>query len=107
MKISAIKKRSETHALTKDDIVHSIYTRLDLPKYKSTEVTEPLPEIIKRTLAKGNDVLISKFGRFSFKEKREWMGRNPPADEKTLLRDRRVVRFISSAILRNRIYEKI
>ena len=36
-------------ALTKGDIVDSICNRLDLPKYKSSQVVDPLLEIIKNT----------------------------------------------------------
>lgn len=55
-------------ALTKKDIVFSIYTNLALPKYKTEEIVESLLEIIKRTIANGEDVLISRFGKFSVKE---------------------------------------
>jgi integration host factor subunit alpha len=90
-------------ALTKNDIVHSIYTRLNLPKPKSFEVVESLLEIMKRALGNGEDVLVSGFGKFSVKDKKERMGRNPQTGEKMLLRGRRVVRFTPSGILRERI----
>ena len=94
-------------ALTKNDIVFSIYTKLELPKYKSMEAAESLLEILKRTLANGEDVLISGFGKFFVKEKRERLGRNPQTGEKMLLRARRIVRFTPSGILRDRINGKI
>ena len=50
--------------LTKVQIVESIHNQIGLPKNKSTEIIETLIEIIKRTLAFGEDVLISNFGRF-------------------------------------------
>ena len=93
-------------ALTKKDIVHAIYTRLDLPKYQAEEITESLLEIIKRTLAKKEDVLISGFGKFTVKEKRERMGRNPQTGEKMLLRGRRIVRFTTARSLRDKINQK-
>ena len=88
-------------ALTKNDIVFSIYTKLDIPKYKSEQAVESLLEIIKRTLENGEDVLISGFGKFSVKEKRARMGRNPQTGEKMLLRGRRIVRFTTSKNLRD------
>ena len=72
--------------LTKNDIPHSIYTRLDLPKYKSMEAVESLLEIIKRIMAKGEDVLLSGFGKFSVKDKRGRIGRNPHTGEKSCSR---------------------
>jgi integration host factor subunit alpha len=94
-------------AFTKNDMVHAIYTRLDLPKHKSEEVVESLLEIMKRTQTSGEDVLISGFGKFSVKEKRERMGRNPETGKKMLLRARRIVTFTTSGILRGRINGKV
>ena len=93
-------------ALTKNDITYSIRTRLGLPKYKSVEIVESLLEIMKRTLANEEEILISGFGKFSVKEKRQRMGRNPKTGEKMLLRSRRIVRFTTSGILRNKINGK-
>ncbi len=93
-------------ALTKNDIVHSIYTRLDLPKYKSLEAVESLLEIIKKSLENGEDVLISGFGKFRVREKRERMGRNPQTAEQMKLRARRVVTLNPSGFLRDRINGK-
>jgi integration host factor subunit alpha len=90
-------------ALTKDDIADSIYRRLDLPKYKSIEVLESLLEIIKKTLVNGEDVLITGFGKFCVKNKRERMGRNPQTAEQMKLRARRVVTFRGSSVLRDKI----
>jgi integration host factor subunit alpha len=90
-------------ALTKDDIADSIYRRLDLPKYKSIEVLESLLEIIKKTLVNGQDVLITGFGKFCAKNKRERMGRNPQTAEQMKLRARRVVTFRCSSVLRDKI----
>ena len=90
-------------ALTKDDIADSIYRRLDLPKYKSIEVLESLLELIKKTLVNGEDVLITGFGKFCVKNKRERMGRNPQTAEQMKLRARRVVIFRCSSVLRDKI----
>ena len=90
-------------ALTKNDIVDSVYNRLDLPKKNSIQVVESLLEIIKNTLESGEDVLISGFGKFCLKDKRERTGRNPQTAEAMQLRPRCVVRFRCSGVLRDRI----
>ena len=51
-------------SLTKANLTDSIHTRIDLPKAKSTRVVESLLEIIEKTLANGEDVLITGFGKF-------------------------------------------
>ena len=90
-------------AVTKDDIVNAVYTNLKLPKNKSIEIVESLLETIKSTLEKGEDVLISGFGKFRVREKRKRKGRNPQTSETMMLKARRVVTFNASGILRDKI----
>lgn len=88
---------------TKDHIVNSIYNQLDLPKNTSIEIVESLLEIIKKTLASGEDVLISGFGKFCVRGKEKRRGRNPQTGEDMTLRSRRVVTFKCSGVLRDKI----
>jgi len=89
--------------VTKAKIVNSIYNRLDLSKNTSIEVVESLLEIIKRTLANGEDVLITGVGKFCVKDKGKRRGRNPQTGRDMTLRPRRVVTFKCSGVLRDRI----
>jgi len=91
---------------TKAQIVDSIYNRLDISKDRTVEVVESLLEIIKRTLADGEDVLITGFGKFCVKDKGQRRGRNPQTGKDVTLRPRRVVTFGCSGILRDRINGK-
>ena len=50
-------------------------------------------EVIKRTLESGEDVLISRFGKFCVKTKHERRGRNPATGKNMVLEPRRVVTF--------------
>lgn len=93
-------------ALTKAQMIDSIYRQVDLPKARSTQVVESLLEIIKKTLEDGEDVLITGFGKFSVKDKRRRKGRNPHTGEDLMLAERRVVTFRCSGRLRDRINGK-
>ena len=66
--------------LTKADIISAIQTANGYSLNKSTDTTETLLDIIKRTLESGEDVLISGFGKFQVKDKGERRGRNPATD---------------------------
>ena len=55
-------------ALTKIEIVNSIADQIGFTKNHSFEIVEILLEIIKKTLESGDDVLISRFGKFCVKE---------------------------------------
>ncbi|UCE51420.1 MAG: integration host factor subunit alpha, partial [Desulfobacterales bacterium] len=85
-------------ALTKDDIVKLMYNKSDLSKAQSTKVLETLLETIKGTLANGEDVLISGFGKFCVKDKDQRRGRDPQTGKDMILRSRRVVTFKCSGV---------
>lgn len=70
---------------------------------KSKWIVESLLEIIKHTLESGKDVLISGFGKFSVKDKKERKGRNPQTADDMILRARRVVLFHCSEGLREKV----
>jgi integration host factor subunit alpha len=90
-------------ALTKEKIISSIYDQVGLGKNQSQNVVERLLEIIKQKLEKGEDVLVSGFGKFVVKEKSARRGRNPQTSEEMQLRARRVIVFKTSGVLRDKI----
>ena len=89
--------------LTKAHLVDSIHNKLGLHKNQSVQTLESILEIIKNTLENGEDVLITGFGKFYVKEKRERRGRNPETGEDLMLESRRVVGFKCSDKLRERM----
>ncbi len=89
--------------LIKSHLVDAIAEQNGFSKKKSTETVETILEIIKSTLVSGEDVLISGFGKFCVKEKRERKGRNPATGEDMMLAPRRVVTFKCSGKLKDRI----
>jgi integration host factor subunit alpha len=90
-------------ALTKADIIESVHQQIGFSKKKSTELVEQLIEIIKSTLASGDEVLVSGFGKFCVNEKKERRGRNPATGDSMMLRPRKVVTFKVSGKLRRKI----
>ena len=89
--------------LTKADIVDAVQSELGIPKNQSIDKIEALIEIIKSTLASGEDVLVSGFGKFCVKEKKERSGRNPATGEEMMLRPRKVVTFKWSGKLKEKL----
>jgi integration host factor subunit alpha len=90
-------------SVTKADIVQSIMDQIGFTKNQSSEVTETLLEVIKRTLASGEDVLVSGFGKFCVNEKAQRKGRNPATGDAMMLRPRKVVTFKCSGKLKRKI----
>ncbi len=89
--------------LTKSQIVEKIRTSTNSSEKKSKETVETLLEIIKQTLADGEDVLVSGFGKFCVKEKAERRGRNPSTGGDMMLKARKVLTFRCSGKLRDKI----
>ena len=92
--------------LTKAKLVESIHNQIGFTKNKSSEIVETCLEIIKSTLESGEDVLISGFGKFCVKEKKERKGRNPATGNAMMLAPRKIVTFKCSGKLRDMINGK-
>lgn len=89
--------------LTKAHIVDTIQNQTGLPRKRCVELVETLLEEIKKALESGEDVMISRFGKFCVNEKKERKGRNPATGDDLMLAPRRVVTFKCSQALRNQI----
>ncbi len=92
--------------LTKADIIDSLYASTDFTKAQSAELVNSFVEIMKRALENGEDILITGFGKFWVKEKRQRKGRNPQTGEDLMLDAKRVVTFRCSGALRDAINRK-
>jgi integration host factor subunit alpha len=90
-------------ALTKDHLMTSIHKKLGLPKSKSVKLVESLLETMKMKMEQGEDVLISRFGKFCIKSKNARRGRNPATGEDLMLGSKRIVTFKCSPVLRDKV----
>ena len=93
-------------ALTKTEITEKIQKKLKISRTTSYDIMETFLEIIKHNLEKGEDVMISGFGKFCVNEKKARKGRNPATNQEMTLPSRRVVTFKCSGKLRNSINDK-
>ena len=94
-------------ALTKTDIVERISETLDLSGPEAKDMLEEMLETIKSTLASGDDIMISGFGKFQVNEKAPRKGRNPATGEDMMLNGRKTVTFKCSGKLRDNINEAV
>jgi integration host factor subunit alpha len=90
-------------ALTKNELVAKIREETGFTFKAATETVDQLMEIIKSTLASGEDVMISGFGRFCVKKKDVRKGRNPATGVDMMLDARNVLTFKCSGKLRDQI----
>jgi integration host factor subunit alpha len=86
--------------VTRKHLADSIQEQTGISKHKSIELVETIIELISRTLENDEDVMISGFGKFAIKHKRERKGRNPATGDDMMLEQRKVVTFKCSGKLR-------
>ena len=87
-------------SMTKADMVKIICEKMDFASKESTEVVDQVFDIIKETLEGGEKIKISRFGKFSLRQKGSRKGRNPKTGEEMVISGRRVVTFKPSNLLR-------
>jgi integration host factor subunit alpha len=74
-----------------------------LPKKRAARAVDTIFEIMKKSLEKGDSVLISGFGKFIVKFRWARKGRNPRTGEQIILESRRVVTFHCAPRLKEKI----
>ena len=89
--------------LAKAHIVKAIAEQNGFPKSRSFEIVQILLEIIKSRLASSENVLISGFGKFCVRDKKQRKGRNPATGDAMMLRPRKTVTFRCSGKLKEKI----
>lgn len=90
-------------AITKTKLAEAVSKEFELPKSDAVSSVESLLEIIKKTLASGESLLVSGFGKFTIKEKKKRKGRNPQTGNDLILDARRIVTFKCSNKLRDAV----
>jgi len=89
--------------LKKEDLISGVFDYTGMTKTESRRAVETLFEIMKETLERGEEVKISGFGKFQVKEKKARRGRNPRTGTDMTLRERRILVFRTSPVLREKI----
>ena len=88
---------------TKQTIINKISEKNNQTPSQAKDTVETLLEIMKSTLASGEDIMLSGFGKFQVNNKALRKGRNPATGKDMMLKERRIVTFKCSGGLRDRI----
>ena len=86
---------------TRNDIIEAISENVGLSLSESSLIIEEIFELILSELEKGNDVKISSFGTFSVRHKKTRIGRNPKTGIEVPIKERNVVTFSASNVLKS------
>lgn len=87
--------------MTKEDLIKNVWKELDITNKEARQIVENVFDTMKSVLAKGEEVEIRGFGKFSLRNKNKRIGRNPRTGEEAEISARRVVTFRPSKIFKN------
>ena len=88
---------------TRKDLSNKIYQNLGFSKNLSSKIVDNFFEALISGIIKSNKIKISSFGTFSVLNKKERMGRNPKTKVEAKIFSRKVVKFIPSLLLKEKL----
>ena len=92
--------------MTKEEIISKVCNATDkITNKKARETVELTFNIIKDTLAKGENVELRTFGNFKVRHKKPRMERNPRTGEEAQITERNVVTFRASKIFKQALMD--
>ena len=86
--------------MTKAELIEAIYQHRGGNKGDAARLVDEVFDAMRDTLATGDSVMISGFGKFKVRQKRARVGRNPQLGTEMVIAPRRVVTFKPSVILK-------
>jgi integration host factor subunit alpha len=90
-------------ALTKADFAEQLTDAIGLDKREANALVDGFFETAKTSLAQGEPVKVSGFGKFELRDKLARLGRNSKTGEETIITPRRVVTFKPGQKLKARL----
>jgi integration host factor subunit alpha len=89
--------------MTKQDLVENIRANCNLQRKEAEAIMTSVLDIIKESLASGEEVKLSGFGKFVVQQKRDRTGRNPQTGEPLTITARKILTFKPSTLLKQEI----
>ena len=88
-----MKKVDSNGTLVKADIVDLVYTKVGFTRHEAVQAVEIIFHEIKKHLAQGENVRISRFASFILRKKNSRSARNPKTGESIRIKARTVLTF--------------
>lgn len=101
--INIFIKGPASMTLTKSENIAGVAEIKGYSRNKASKTVKTVIELVKSSLESGEDILISGFGKFCVKNKKERRGRNPATGDDSMLAPRKIVTFKCSGKVRDKI----
>lgn len=89
--------------MTKKDLIENVRSNSNLQRKEAEEIVDSFLDIMKDTLASGEEVKISGFGKFIVNQKHNRIGRNPQTGESLTITARKILTFKPSILLKQEL----
>ena len=98
--------KNKVKTLTKADIYLDLYNKVGYSRQRSAELVNSAFDIVREKLCSNHNVKLSGFGNFLLRDKKARIGRDPKTGREIVIKERRVLVFHSSPILRKKVNNK-
>ena len=89
--------------MTKEDLIQTISKKVGLSKGDSGECLTVVLEEITKALSKGEEVVLTGFGKFGISKRKERMGINPKTKKKIKIPAMKIPKFKAGKILKEAV----
>jgi integration host factor subunit alpha len=89
--------------VTRVNLAEAVYQQVGLSRKESAALVEMVLDEMTKHLIAGESVRLSSFGSFNVRHKGQRVGRNPKTGVEVPIKERRVLVFKSSNLLKSRI----
>jgi integration host factor subunit alpha len=101
--LASAKDVDGSRTITRVNLAEAVYQQVGLSRKESAALVEQVLDEITDRLVAGEPVRLSSFGSFSVRHKGQRVGRNPKTGVVVPIKERRVLVFKSSNLLKARI----
>jgi integration host factor subunit alpha len=100
---SVSAKPQGVRTVTRVNLAEAVYQQVGLSRKESAALVEMVLDEMTNRLVAGESVRLSSFGSFNVRHKGQRVGRNPKTGVEVPIKERRVLVFKSSNLLKARI----
>lgn len=89
--------------MTKDNLIQAIVKKVGISKKQAAESLNVLLDEIAKDLSKGEEIVLTGFGKFSVSERKAREGRNPKTGEKIKIPSMKMPKFKAGQTLKDAV----
>jgi integration host factor subunit alpha len=102
-----VAKAKDKPNITRGTLTEKISNSVKISSRDAAKAVDSILDTIQETLANGDEVLISGFGKFEVLSKKERVGRNPQTGAPVTITPRKILKFRASDKLKEYLNGKI